>query len=166
HRGSSVVVAGEYQPAPVHHLAHQMNQALGNVGTTVTYAPTVEVTPMDQTASLRDLVTAMDAGQVELLVILGSNPVFTAPADFKFQEKLAKVPLSVSHTLFIDETATNCHWNLPLAHTLERWGGARAYDGTVTVIQPLIAPLYEGRAVPEVLAAFVEAQSGKSTHDL
>src|SRR4029453_10123214 len=133
HRGSSVVVAGEYQPAPVHHLAHQMNQALGNVGTTVTYAPTVEVTPMDQTASLRDLVTAMDAGQVELLVILGSNPVFTAPADFKFQERLAKVPLSISHTLYPDETSLLCHWNVPEAHPLESWSDARAYDGPATI---------------------------------
>ena len=66
-----------------------MNQALGNVGTTITYAPTVEVASMDQTASLGDLVTAMDAGQVDLLVILGSNPVFTAPADLKFSEALA-----------------------------------------------------------------------------
>ena len=166
HRGSSVVVAGEYQPASVHHLAHQMNQALGNVGTTVTYAPTVEVTPMDQTASLRDLVTAMDAGQVDLLVILGSNPVFTAPADLKFQERLAKVPLAVSHTLYADETSLLCHWNLPEAHALESWSDARAYDGTVTVMQPLIAPLYDGKTTQEVLAAFIDAQNGKSSHDL
>ena len=68
--------------------------------------------------------------------------------------------------LHVDDTATHCHWNLPLAHPLESWGDARAYDGTVTVMQPLIAPLYEGRAVPEVLAAFIEAQSGKTAHDL
>jgi molybdopterin-containing oxidoreductase family iron-sulfur binding subunit len=166
HRGRSLVVAGEYQPASVHHLAHQLNQSLGNVGTTVTYAPTSEVHPVDQVASLRDLVTAMDAGQVDLLVILGSNPVFTAPADLKFQERLAKVPLSVSHTLYPDETSMSCHWNLPEAHALESWGDGRAYDGTVTVMQPLIAPLYEGRTTQEVLAAFIDAQNGKSAHDL
>jgi molybdopterin-containing oxidoreductase family iron-sulfur binding subunit len=166
HRGRSLVIAGDYQPAPVHHLAHQMNQALGNVGTTVTYTPTVEVQSMDQLASLRDLVAAMDAGQVDLLVILGSNPVFTAPADFKFQQRLAKVALSVSHTLYPDETSLHCHWNLPEAHALESWGDARAYDGTVTVMQPLIAPLYDGHTTAEVLAAFIEAQNGKSAHDL
>jgi MoCo/4Fe-4S cofactor protein with predicted Tat translocation signal len=166
HRGRSLIVAGEFQPAPVHHLAHQMNQALGNVGTTVTYAPTVEVNSMDQVASLRELVTAMDAGQVDLLVILGSNPVFTAPADLKFQERLAKVPLSVSHTLYADETSMRCHWNVPEAHALESWSDARAYDGTVTVMQPLIAPLYEGRTTQEVLAAFIDAQNGKSSHDI
>jgi molybdopterin-containing oxidoreductase family iron-sulfur binding subunit len=166
HRGRSLVIAGEYQPASVHHLAHQLNQSLGNVGTTVTYAPTIEVQPVDQVTSLRDLVTAMDAGQVDLLVILGSNPVFTAPADLKFQERLAKVPLSVSHTLYPDETSMLCHWNLPEAHALESWGDGRAYDGTVTLMQPLIAPLYEGRTTQEVLAAFIDAQNGKSGHDL
>ena len=166
HRGRSLVIAGEYQPASVHHLAHELNQSLGNVGTTVTYVPTIEVQAMDQVASLRDLVTAMDAGQVDLLVILGSNPVFTAPADLKFQERLGKVPLSVAHTLYPDETSTYCHWNLPEAHAFESWGDARAYDGTVTVMQPLIAPLYEGRTTLEVLAAFIDAQNGKSSHDI
>jgi MoCo/4Fe-4S cofactor protein with predicted Tat translocation signal len=166
HRGRSLVIAGDYQPASVHHLAHALNQSLGNVGTTLTYAPTAEVNPMDQTASLRDLVQAMDAGQVELLVILGANPVFTAPADLKFAERLQKVGLSVSHSLYADETSEVCHWNLPEAHALESWGDARAYDGTVTVMQPLIAPLYDGKTIPEVLAAFIEGHSGKSSHDL
>ncbi len=96
----------------------------------------------------------MDAGQVELLVILGGNPVFTAPADLKFSEKLAKVGMTVSHGLYADETANLCHWNVAEAHPLESWGDARAYDGTVTVIQPLIAPLYEGRSAHEVLGVF------------
>jgi MoCo/4Fe-4S cofactor protein with predicted Tat translocation signal len=166
HRGRSLVVAGEYQPAAVHHLAHQLNQELGNVGTTVTSAPTIEINSIDQLASLRELVAAMDAGQVDLLVILGSNPVFTAPADFKFRERLGKVGLSISHTLYPDETSQYCHWNLPEAHALESWSDARACDGTVTVMQPLIAPLYEGRTTQEVLGAFIEAQIGKSSHDL
>ena len=166
HRGTSLVIAGEYQPASVHHLAHALNQSLGNVGTTITYVPTSEVGATDQLASLRDLAQAMDAGQVELLVILGGNPVFTAPADFKFAERLGKVKLAVSHSLYPDETSTLCHWNLPEAHPLESWGDARAYDGTVTVMQPLIAPLYEGRTAVEVLSAFIDAQSGKSSHDL
>ena len=166
HRGRSLVIAGEYQPAAVHHLAHAMNQALGNVGATVTYAPTVEANPVDHVASLRNLARAMDAGQVDLLVILGSNPVFTAPADLTFREGLAKVGLSVSHTLYPDETSRQCHWNLPEAHPLEGWSDARAYDGTVTVMQPLIAPLYEGRTTQEVLANFIDAQNGKSSHDL
>ena len=165
-RGKSLVVAGDYQPASVHALAHAMNQTLGNVGTTVTYAPTIEVNPTDQVSSLRDLVQAMDAGQVEVLVIVGGNPLFTAPADFRFQDRLAKVPLAVHHSLYYDETSAYCHWNLPMAHALESWGDARAYDGTVTIVQPLIAPLYEGRTMHELFAAFIDAQNGKSGHDL
>jgi MoCo/4Fe-4S cofactor protein with predicted Tat translocation signal len=166
HRGRSLVVPGDYQPAAVHQLARQMNEALGNVGATVTYAPSVELNPADHVASLRDLVQAMDAGQVDLLVILGGNPVFTAPADFKFLERLAKVGTTVSLSMFPDETAFNTHWNVPEAHALESWGDARAFDGTVTVMQPLIAPLYDGKTIADVLAVFIDAQTGKSTHDL
>ena len=92
HRGRSLVVAGEYQPAAVHALAHAMNEALGNVGTTVTYGAGVEA-DADRSGTRRSPSSprAMDAGQVELLVILGGNPVFTAPADLKFAERLGKV---------------------------------------------------------------------------
>ncbi len=166
HRGRSVVVPGDYQPAVVHALAQQINQTLGNVGVTVTTIPTVEVNPTDQLASIRDLSQAMEAGQVAVLVILGANPVFTAPADLQFQERLQKVALSVHHSLYENETSTYCHWNLPEAHALEGWSDARAYDGTVTIVQPLIAPLYQGRTIIDVLAMFIDAQLGKSSHDI
>jgi MoCo/4Fe-4S cofactor protein with predicted Tat translocation signal len=152
HRGKSLVIAGEYQPAAVHAIAHAMNHALGNVGSTVTYGPAIEAAPQDQRASLVDLVTAMDGGKVALLVILGGNPVFSAPVDLKFAERLAKVPLAIYHGLYVDETANLCHWNIADTHPLESWGDARSYDGTVTLIQPLIAPLYEGRSAHEVLS--------------
>jgi molybdopterin-containing oxidoreductase family iron-sulfur binding subunit len=154
HRGRSLVVAGEYQPPAVHALAHAMNQALGNIGETVAYAAPIEARPADQAASLRELVTAMDAGQVELLVILGGNPVYAAPADLRFAERLQKVGLSVYHGLYQDETAYLCHWNVASNHPLESWLDARAYDGTVTLTQPLIAPLYEGRSALELLGVF------------
>ncbi len=154
HRGRCVIVPGEFQPAAVHDLARSMNEALGNAGTTVTYAGNVEMKPIDRHASLADLSRAMDAGGVEVLVILGGNPVFTAPADLKFAEKLGKVALVVYHGTHIDETAHVAHWNLPAAHPLETWADARAFDGTVTITQPLIAPLYEGRSLHEVLAQF------------
>ena len=133
HRGRSLVVAGDWQPAAVHQIAHELNASLGNVGTTVTYAPTVEINPGDRLASLRELVQAMDTGVVDLLVILGANPVFTAPADLNFTEKLAKVGLTVSHSQYVDETA----FAVPLerargasARELERRAGVRRHrDG-------------------------------------
>jgi anaerobic selenocysteine-containing dehydrogenase len=164
-RGRSLIVAGEYQPASVHALAHAMNQALGNIGTTVTYAAPIEAQPTDQAASLNELVAAMDAGQVELLVILGGNPVFSAPVDLRFAERLQKVGLIVYYGAYVDETAHLSHWNIPATHPLESWGDARAYDGTVTLTQPLIAPLYEGRSAHEVLGVFTP-QPDRRAHDV
>ena len=131
-----------------------MNTALGNIDATVTYAASVEAMPVDRHASLAELTTAMDGGQVEVLVILGGNPVFTAPADLKFAERLSKVGLVTYLGTHVDETAHLAHWSLPAAHALESWGDARAFDGTVTLMQPLVAPLYEGRSAHEVLALF------------
>ncbi|MBA2258504.1 MAG: TAT-variant-translocated molybdopterin oxidoreductase [Acidobacteria bacterium] len=154
HRGRSLIVPGDYQPAAVHQLARIMNAALGNTGATVTYAAPVEAMPVDRHASLAELASAMDAGQVEVLIIVGGNPVFAAPADLKFGERLQKVGLVAYWGTHVDETAHVSHWNLPAAHPLESWGDARAYDGTVTLMQPLVAPLYEGRSPHELLALF------------
>jgi molybdopterin-containing oxidoreductase family iron-sulfur binding subunit len=165
HRGRSVVVAGDYQPAVVHALARAMNQALGNVGATVTYAPPLSAAPADGAASLGDLVADMNAGRVDTLVILGANPVFTAPADFGFARAMEKVALRVHLGLYNDETADLCHWHVPEAHYLESWGDARSFDGTVTFIQPLIAPIYDGRQAIELLAA-MNGTPGRSAADL
>jgi molybdopterin-containing oxidoreductase family iron-sulfur binding subunit len=155
-RGRSLVIAGEGQPPAVHVLAHAMNQALGNVGTTVTYTQTAEGRPVDQIAALRELVGEMNAGMVSFLLILGGNPVYTAPADLRFAEAFEKVGVRAHLGLYHDETAALCHWHIPEAHFLESWSDVRAHDGTVTIIQPLIAPLYGGRSVHEVVAALGE----------
>jgi molybdopterin-containing oxidoreductase family iron-sulfur binding subunit len=165
HRGRSLIVAGEYQPAAVHAIARSLNDALGNVGATVRYLPAVHTRPTDQTASMVDLVRAMDAGDVQLLVISGVNPVFTAPADLSFAEKLPKVALAIYHGLYSDETANLCHWKVAATHPLETWGDPRAYDGTVTIMQPLIAPLYEGRSEHEFISAFT-SHPGRRAGDL
>ena len=166
HAGRCVVMAGPWQPPAVHVLAHAINQKLGNVGQAVAYAPPVEARPLDQTASLRELAAAMDAGQVQVLAILGGNPVYDAPADLDFARKMDKVPLRVHLGLYDDETAERCHWHVPAAHPLEAWSDARAFDGTVTIVQPLIAPLYAGcKSVHEMLAAFT-ARPERSGYDI
>jgi molybdopterin-containing oxidoreductase family iron-sulfur binding subunit len=151
-RGRSLVIAGDGQPPAVHALAHAMNAALGNVGTTVTYTATAEVRPTNQRAALQELVGEMNAGTVSLLVILGGNPIYSAPADLKFRDAMQKVPLRVHLGLHHDETGAQCHWHIPEAHFLEMWSDVRAHDGTVSIVQPLIAPLYNGRSVHEVMA--------------
>jgi len=165
HRGRSVVVAGPQQPAAVHALARAMNEALGNVGTTVTYAAPVTASPADGAASLSMLVGEMNAGKVDVLVILGGNPVFTAPADLDFAGALSKVSTRIHLGLYFDETAELCDWHVPEAHFLESWGDLRSFDGTVTIQQPLIAPLYDGRQALELLST-LNGAPGRSPAEL
>src|SRR5712692_9837996 len=147
---------GEQQSPDVHAWAHTINHALGNAGSTVIYTEPVEAAPVDQLESLRELVQDMDAGRVELLLILGGNPVYNAPADFAFGEHLLKVPTRLHLSLYADETSALCQWHIPEAHYLEAWSDVRAYDGTESIVQPLIAPLYNGKSAHEVLAAFTD----------
>jgi molybdopterin-containing oxidoreductase family iron-sulfur binding subunit len=165
HRGVSLVVAGDQQPPIVHALAHAMNQALGNVGKTVIYTDSVEANPVEQVASLRELVNEMQAGQVEMLIIIGGNPVFTAPADFELAKSLDKVGFRVHLSLYDDETSALCHWHIPETHYLESWSDTRAYDGTITIMQPLIAPLYNGKSAHELLAVLL-GQPDRPSHDI
>ncbi len=167
-QGTTLVLAGDRQSAVAHLLAQAINRHLGNVGKTVLHTPPIEAQPAvqnsqsateDKTApverieALRQLADEMDAGQVEILLILGGNPVFTAPADFHFAERMQKVRLRVHLSLFQDETSRQCHWHLPEAHYLEAWSDTRSYEGTVSIVQPLIQPLYQGRSAHDLLAA-------------
>ncbi len=156
HAGRSVFLVGDYQPAALHVLAHAVNAKLGNVGKTLVYTDTPEIAPTDQEADFRQLVAEMHAGDVETLIILDGNPAYTAAADVDFAGGLQKVKLSVHLSLYFDETSARCHWHIPASHFLETWGDARAHDGTASVQQPLIAPLYRETKSPlELLAAFL-----------
>jgi len=165
HKGACVVIAGDYQSAEVHALAHAMNQALGNTGKTVTYTESIEGNPADHPESLRQLTADMSAGKVGTLLILGGNPVYSAPADLDFAAALKKVAWTAYLGLFPDETARQCLWHVPEAHYLESWGDVRGFDGTVSFVQPLIAPLYGGKTALEVIATLA-GQPDKSDHDL
>ena len=165
HQGRSVVVAGPWQPAAVHLLAAAINEALGAEGTTVTYVEPVEADPSDHAQSLRDLADAMEAGQVEVLVMFDVNPVYDSPADLQFKERLAKVGTRIHYGLYYDETAELSHWHIPATHYMESWGDVRAYDGTASIVQPLIAPLYDGKSIVEVAAA-LNGQPTRTSSDL
>src|SRR5204862_8204084 len=122
-------------------------------GSTVVYTDSVEAEPTDQLQSLRDLAGDMNAGKVDVLVFVGGNPVYTSPIDLGFADAMNKVALRVHLSLYDDETSALCHWQIPEAHVLESWSDARGYDGTASIVQPLIAPLYGGRTAHELLAA-------------
>ena len=160
----ALVVVGDAQPPELHHVAHAINEALGAPGRTVTaVAPATDAVAQD--AALAGLAREMAAGQVEALAILGGNPAYTAPADLDFERALAKVPFSLHLASHHDETGRACLWQVPLSHELEAWSDARALDGTTSVVQPLIAPLYESRSAHEVVAALAGQPSARG-HDV
>ncbi|MDB4942274.1 MAG: Molybdopterin oxidoreductase, iron-sulfur binding subunit [Labilithrix sp.] len=151
-RAKSVLVAGTRQPARVHALVHALNAALGNAGHTVNYYPVAEPAGVDPVASLKQLVDDMAKSAVGSLVILGGNPVYDAPADLHFGDRLRALGSSVHIASHFNETSEACRWHAPRTHELEAWGDLRSIDGTVAIQQPLIAPLFNGKSDIEVLA--------------
>jgi molybdopterin-containing oxidoreductase family iron-sulfur binding subunit len=147
-RGKSLVVAGHRQPLAVHLLAHAINSALENVGKTVLF----HQVPEPKEAGLSDLAQELKAGRVDTLVILGGNPVYSAPADLDWANTQRKAKTVARLGYYEDETFPVCDWHFPAAHYLESWGDARTSDGTLVPIQPLIAPLFGGLTEIEVLA--------------
>jgi molybdopterin-containing oxidoreductase family iron-sulfur binding subunit len=164
HRGKSLIVAGDRQPPAVHALVCALNSHLGNTGQTVSYFETKDAA-LPSLSSLTSLVSAMNAGTVQTLVMLGGNPVFDAPADLDFAAALAKVPHSIALSHAVDETASKAEWHINRAHYLESWGDARAVGGTLSVVQPLILPLFGGKSDIELLGVMV-ADKDRPGYDL
>ncbi len=165
HKGKCLVVPGEFQSPAVYALAQAMNGALGNVGQTVTYIDPVEVDAVEHGQSIKELIADMNAGKVDTLVIIGGNPAYNAPVDLDFVSAVDKVKLRIQFSSYKNETTDHMHWHVPEAHYLEAWSDGRSYDGTASVIQPMIMPLYDGRNGHEALAMFTD-QTGTSSHDL
>ena len=162
HRGSSVIMVGDNQPGWVHALAHLVNVALGNVGETVHVVS--DPTAFDA-GTIVELAGAIDAGDVETLLVLGGNPAYTAPADLDFASKLGNVANSFHLGYRYDDTAAASGWHLPQTHGLEAWGDLRGVDGTTSIAQPLIAPLYDSHSAIEVLSRAVTGEES-SGYDL
>ncbi len=152
----ALVLAGERQPAAVHALAYAINQALGAVGNTVNFiAPVAQGYAGDGYTALKTLAQEMSSGAVDTLVILDSNPAYTAPADLDFVKAMGKVKNVITLANAMDETAVLSSWAIPAAHSMESWGDARAFDGTISIIQPTIEPLYGGKSALELIAALL-----------
>ena len=164
HRGRSLIIAGDQQPAAVHALAHAINQALDNVGQTVHYTDPTAVDPVDHLDSIKNLAAEMQSGQVDLLVIVGGNPVFDAPADLDFARAMQQVKLRVQLSIYEDETSNLCHWHIPESHYLESWSDARSHDGLVTILQPLIEPLYKSKSTHELIGVMT-GQAGRPPYE-
>jgi molybdopterin-containing oxidoreductase family iron-sulfur binding subunit len=167
HKGKSLVVAGDNQPPIVHALAHAMNDKLEAAGKTVVYAEPFSPSETTQVEQLKQLAGEIDGGQVKMLVILGGNPAYNTPSDLKLnKERMEKIRLRVHLGQHFDETAELCHWHIGEKHFLETWSDARAYDGTASVVQPLIKPLYDGKSAHEVAQVFFKENFDKKDHDI
>jgi MoCo/4Fe-4S cofactor protein with predicted Tat translocation signal len=173
----SLVIAGDSQPPEVHALVHACNRALGKIGTTVRYVEPVEARPVDHLASLGELVDDLKAGRVRVLLIVGGNPVYNTPAELDFAGQLRRslgldsespespLRLCVHLSDYYNETSLLAHWHIPAAHELESWSDARAFDGTATILQPLIAPLYDGKTAHELISV-VAGDSSRPAYDI
>jgi molybdopterin-containing oxidoreductase family iron-sulfur binding subunit len=163
---ASIVLCGDQQPAWVQAVVHAINAHLGNHGETIRFLEPIEEEPANQFESLRELTGAMKAGAVELLVVLGGNPVYNAPRELGFGEALLALTkqqkLTVRFGLYDDETSALCRWHIPQAHDLESWSDVRSFDGTASIVQPLIDPLYGGRTMHEMVSALTDSAAAKS----
>ncbi|MGE0710867.1 MAG: TAT-variant-translocated molybdopterin oxidoreductase [Planctomycetota bacterium] len=162
-RGRGVIAVGPRQPSELVAVAHLLNGLLENVGPghPVNYTPAPEAGAGDL-AKLREEI---NAGKVETLIVIGANPAYTAPVNLDFGRAIEKVKWSAHLGLYHDETGRLTTWHLPRAHYLEAWGDARSYDGTTTLCQPLIAPLYAGRTAVELLGMLVDPAAAPNGYE-
>jgi Fe-S-cluster-containing dehydrogenase component len=172
-QGRAVVIAGRRQSPEVHAVVARINNALGAVGKTLSYHEEIEPDRPRHVDAIKALVGELNGtgpGKVNTLVILGGNPVYDAPADLDFAGALAKVGTSIHLSEFLNETSQKTSWHIPRTHYLEAWGDTRTWDGTISVSQPLIAPLYSGVSVIEMLSLLLgEERTGeelvRTTHE-
>ncbi len=153
----SLIVAGRRQPAIVHSIIYALNHAMGNAGNTVTYHELKDLL-IPSLESFKRVADKVNAGDIDTLIILGGNPVFDAPSDFDFKSLLKKVKHSVHLSMHVDETSEMTEWHIPQAHFLESWGDARAADGSRSVIQPMIEPLFGGHTMIELLNVIISGE--------
>src|SRR5436305_92620 len=161
--GASIIIAGETQPLEVHALVSQINTKLGNNGVTISPVPPLAL-PANR-IGFRELVDEMHGGEVELLIVLGGNPRYDAAADFDFAAAFEKVKLRVHHSVYFNETSRHSHWHIPALHFLESWSDTRAFDGSVSIAQPLIEPMYAGTSAHEILEALA-GQSPRTSYEI
>jgi molybdopterin-containing oxidoreductase family iron-sulfur binding subunit len=157
HRGACLVVAGRQQPPNLHALVFAINNGLGNIGKTIEYCEYADAA-LPRRADLKSLTAGIHAGSVETLVVLGGNPVYGTPVDAGFAAAFGKAGETIHLASHYDETSREAKWHLPRAHLLESWGDARAADGTLSVVQPLIEPLFGGHSDIEVASLLVSGR--------
>jgi Fe-S-cluster-containing dehydrogenase component len=144
----SAILVGERQPAWVHGLGLAINNALGNANNTLRLRHDDAALATEDLAAL---AAGLSGGAISTVLCLGTNPAHDAPGELKLAELLGKAEV-VHVGSHVDETAALAAWHLPLSHALEGWGDLEASDGTISICQPLIRPLFDSKSAVEVLA--------------
>ncbi len=162
HRGKALITVGRRQPPEVHALAHWLN---GELKAPVDLIAPVDGNPLSDAQGLQALSDDLDGGRVETLIVLEANPAYDTPAHLGLKDKIAKVGFSAHLGLHNDETAQACTWHLPASHALESWSDLRSFDGTASIVQPLILPLYDSRSAHDILD-FMGGTVAPSAYDL
>ena len=164
--GSSVVAAGISQGKAVHTLVRAINEAIGAVGSTVAYSNSPAPGPDNPLEGIENFVDAATKGEISTVIIAGSNPMYDAPGDLDIKAAMEAIPLRIHHGLYYDETAFWSHWHIPSTHQFETWGDGVSYDGTESISQPLIAPLYQSTRSLAQIIALLNGDGSAKDHDL
>ncbi|MBA4031252.1 MAG: molybdopterin oxidoreductase [Planctomyces sp.] len=156
-KGKSLVTVGLLQPADVQARVHRLNSKLENIGQTVRFVadPTSggSDTPAPSFAEqLKTLTAEINAGGVDIALVIGGNPVYAAPKEIGFAEAFGKVKHRIHLSEYVDETSLASTWHLPRSHQFESWSDLRSWDGRLVLRQPLIEPIFETKSDLEVLA--------------
>lgn len=160
-KSQSMVLAGDNQEVDVHVLVHAINEKLQNNNSTVSYIEPVPYQNMSS-ISLEQLCDDLKKSQVTMLLIMSANPAYNTAKKFEFENLIKKAKTSIHLGLYENETAYHCQWHLPESHFLECFSDLRAFDGTVSMQQPLITPLYETRSALELLAFLLSGKDMSS----
>jgi molybdopterin-containing oxidoreductase family iron-sulfur binding subunit len=147
--GRSLLMIGSQFDPHLQAIAPSVNERLNNVNATVWYSDPIISAGRDA-QPLADLVTEIENGAVDTLIVLDCNPAYAGPAALKLADHISRVPHRIHAGLHPDETAQLCQWHLPLSHTLEIWSDGRAVDGSASIVQPVLAPLYASRSIHQL----------------
>lgn len=160
-RGESILTVGREHSPELHATVAAMNAALGNAGQTVDYLEVPYIDGQSNRDAFIGLVDDLNSGDIDTVVMVGTNPAFTAPADLNFDDALSNANQVVHLSDYYDETSKLANWHINRAHFLEAWGDGFSFTGTRSIIQPQIEPLYSGISEIEFLSTILNGQKPK-----
>jgi MoCo/4Fe-4S cofactor protein with predicted Tat translocation signal len=163
HQGEAIVLGGDKLPESTHIAINLLNEALGNNKLYSAEAENTELMPLSTAAEMESLVQAMAGSRVGVVVHFDSNPVYNLSPEYKYEEAVKKVPVSVTLTEQVTETSEASNYVLPIHNPLEAWNDFKTRTGFYSMQQPIIAPLYNTRQKEAILLSWKEPKEYNET---